>query len=304
MGLLAPFTPFLAEELYQNLVRSVSPHAPESVHLTAYPQVDESVRDDALRRSMAVARQLVTLGRDARGAAGVAMRQPLRRAVVTGAGELSEEIRDVVASELNVKELTCATDDAADMVTLRADPSFRALGPQFGKRTPAVAEAIRRADARAMVEDLRGQGRFVVDVDGEPVEISGEQVRIVEQPVTGWQMSSAGTHSVAIDLSIDEGLRLEGLAREFVRLVKDLRRRHGLRVEDRVDVDVLLADDPGGQVGTMLGRHGEAVATELRADTLTVPVTAANAEAAELRVGDARLLVDFRVKEPHGAAPD
>ena len=295
-GLLAPFTPFLADELYENLVGSVEPDAPDSVHLTAYPVADEALRDDALRDAIGVARQLVTLGRDARSAGRVALRQPLRRAVVTGAGDMPDELRELIASEINVKQLTFAGGEDAGLITLSVRPNYRALGPEFGKRTPAVAAAIASTDARAVVAQLRAAGECTVQVDGEPVRIRHEQVKIVEQPVTGWQISTAGANSVALDLNLDDDLQLEGLAREFVRMANDLRRRRRLRLDDRVNVDVLIADDPGRRLETMLDRHGSTVAAEILAESLCVAPATDGADAHErLPIGDGALLVDVRV---------
>ena len=157
--LLAPFTPFIAEELYQNLVRSADPTAPESVHLCAWPVVDEQVVDAGVSFDMAAARRVVEMGRAARNAAAVKTRQPLAEvAVAAPAAELQalERLREVVVDELNVKALR-AVADGADLVSYTVKPNLRVLGPKLGKRLGALQAALREADGAALVAELRGR---------------------------------------------------------------------------------------------------------------------------------------------------
>lgn len=158
-GLLAPFTPFLAEELYQNLVRSIDPEAPDSVHLRSYPAADEAMRDEGLQNIMSTARQLVTLGRDARARAGVPLRQPLGRAAIAGVSSLPNELLEVIRAALNLKQLDCVTADTGGFVSVSASPNFRALGQssasahrrssrQFSAATPRSSAGICAPEAR------------------------------------------------------------------------------------------------------------------------------------------------------------
>jgi isoleucyl-tRNA synthetase len=306
--LLAPFTPFLADELHENLVRLVAGEAPESVHLTEYPVPDETARDEALREAMALARRLVTLGRDARTAAGVPVRQPLRRAVVTAPAEvrhLLAPVQKVIAAELNVKAIELASGEAATMShALR--PNFRALGPMFGQRTPAVAAAIQRADAEAAVADLRDRGAFSIDLEGETIEVTGELVQVIEEPLTGWQVSADGPYSVALDLEVDRELRLEGTARELVRVVNDLRKRRGLDLADRIALHLEIAEDPEGEIAATLDAHRDAIARDVLAHSVVRRgVDASRGTLAErVRVGEGQLLVDLRTVDESGSNRD
>ena len=269
-ALLAPFTPFLADELYENLVRNVEETAPDSVHLLRYPTRDEAAVDDGLLAAMAAARQIVELGRRARSDAQVPGRQPLRAAVVTlPAGQRAgwEVVRGVVSDELNVKEVRLP-DTAASLVTLRLRPNFRALGPVFGKRTPRVAAAVEEADADALAAALAGWGSATVTVDGEQVRVTSEQVAVIEEPASGWQVASEGPYSVALDLETDSGLTREWIARELVRGVNELRKRDGLALSDRIVLSVV----PDGEVAAALTMHSDDIAREVLAvDIRTEP---------------------------------
>jgi isoleucyl-tRNA synthetase len=265
-ALLAPFTPFVADELYENLVRAVDRHAPDSVHLLDFPVADKDAVDERLRAAMAGARRVVELGRRARNEARVAVRQPLRRAVVTLPAEERagwEQVREVVADELNVKAIDLA-ERAGGLVTYRLKPNFRALGPDFGGRTPAVAAAIAGAEAEAVAAALAADGSAEIGVDGELVRVRAEQVQVSEDARTGWQVAREEAYSVALDLDIDQALRQEGLARELVRAVNDLRKRLGLELDDRVELEV-AAD---GEVAEALAAHREAIAAEVLATAL------------------------------------
>jgi len=270
--LLAPFTPFLADELYESLVRPFSAHAPDSVHLVPFPVSVPGTRDEDLRRAMAAVRRLVTLGRDARAAAGVPVRCPLQRAVVTlPAAErpLVEPLRDVMAAELNVRQVRFAGGDDGDLVKYTIKPNFRAIGPLFGARTPAVAAAIEETEPRAAVAALRDAGALELTVDGEAVSVGIEAVQVLEEPVTGWQVSTDGLHSIAVDLEMTPDLRLEWLARELIRRLNDVRKQRGLEISDRIHLTVDVDEDPSGEIDAMLHAHWAWIGDEVLATTVT-----------------------------------
>jgi isoleucyl-tRNA synthetase len=264
-GLLAPLAPFFADELFEELVRAVEPDSPASIHLIDFPAGSDAVPDQGLRETMSVARKLVTLGREARASAGVPLRQPLKRVVLTMPAEvetLPDEVRDVIADELNVKQISRASAEGPGVVSLALKPNFRTLGPIFGQRTPAVAAAIQKADSERAAAALRSGGRFGVDVDGAEVEITSEHVEIEEKPVTGWQVSTNGAYSVALDTTIDRPLRVEGMARQLVRTVNELRKQRGLNLSETIALRLEISDDPDGEIEEMLTTHGKRIARE------------------------------------------
>jgi isoleucyl-tRNA synthetase len=281
-ALLAPFTPFIADELYENLVRAVDDGAPDSVHLLDFPTPDTAAVDEGLRAAMAAARTVTELGRRARNDAKVGVRQPLRTAVVTMPAEARQgwaAVAAVVAEELNVKAIDLP-DELAGAVTRTLKPSFRALGPDFGKRTPQVARAIEMADADSVAEWLERDGEAPIAVNGDTVMIRPDHVQVLEEARTGWQVASEGAYSVALDLEVDEELRLEGLARELVRAVNDARKRRGLELSDRI----VLTIQAEGLAAAAVEAHRDWIAGEVLATRLDLGA-AEGGETADL--GDA-----------------
>src|SRR3954471_11678132 len=206
--LLAPFTPFLADELYEQL-----DGGDVSVHLTDWPAAGP--RDEALDADMQVAREAVRLGLGARGAAKVKLRQPLRAAVVVAAGrerEAIERLRDVVAEELNVKELRFV-DRADELGSYEIKPNYRALGPRFGKSMPQVAAAVAALDPAHVAAALREERPIGIAIDGGEHSLGADDLMLAMQPLEGYQLEREGSHAVALELALDDDLRREGLPR-------------------------------------------------------------------------------------------
>jgi isoleucyl-tRNA synthetase len=294
-GLVAPFLPFLADELHETLVRPFDPAAPDSVHLGAFPAADKSAGNPHLRQAMELARRVVALGREARSAAGMPVRRPLRQAAVTAPRELTarfDEVRDVIAAELNVKELVLATAENGHLIEYEIKPNWRELGRAFGKLTQEAAAAIRGLDPAEAVRELRDTGGLTVAVAGVDARIDAAGVQVTEVHATGWQVSSDGGCSVALDLTVDDELRREGLAREFVRALNDLRKRLGYDLADRVQLDVAVLDDPGEDISVTLRTFAEMIASEVRATELRMRVDAA--DPVRLELGEGMVLVALR----------
>lgn len=259
--LLAPIIPFLTDHVWAALRR---PGAPESVHLADWPVADRELIDEGLSQDMALVRRLVELGRAARVESAVRTRQPLSRALVGARGfdRLPEQLRAQITEELNVHSLEALSSVGGDLVEYTVKPNFRALGKRFAKRTPLVAKAIGAADAKALVEQVRGTGWAHVEVEGEPVEISADEVLVTEQPREGWAVSTENGETVALDLELTPELQRAGLAREVVRLVQDARKGSGLDISDRIAL-AWSATDP--QTGQAMEEHAETIAAEVLA---------------------------------------
>ncbi|WP_041939077.1 MULTISPECIES: isoleucine--tRNA ligase [Frankia] len=255
---MAPFTPFLTDWLWARLFADASPTAPDSVHLAAWPELPAGLHSQRLSTQMDLVRRIVELGRAARAGSGVRTRQPLPRAVVGAAafGELSAELRAQIAEELNVTVVEAAT---ADVVDITVKPNFRALGRRFGKNTKAVAAAIPAAGTPV-------DGRLTVTVDGEPVELSGDELIITETPRQGWAVTAESGLSVALDLEITPELARAGLARDVVRVLQDARKAAGLEITDRVDVRWSATR---AATALALRTHGDTVAEEVLAVSFT-----------------------------------
>jgi isoleucyl-tRNA synthetase len=262
--LLAPFVPFVADELYEQLVVSVDGDAPDSVHLCDFPSPSAERDDQELRQVMAAARRLVELGRRARNEAGVGVRQPLPTAIVSLAAAEAEpayarwvEVSALVAEELNVKTVT-VPDPQTTVVEHHLKPSYAGLGPAFGSRTPRVAAALEAADAERVAAELASGAAASVEVDGETVTVTTEHVEVVEEPRTGWHVAAEGGFSVALDLTVDEKLRREGHARELIRSLNELRKHHELALDERVRLRV----DAGGAAAEAIEAHRGWIASE------------------------------------------
>jgi isoleucyl-tRNA synthetase len=229
--LLAPFTPFVADEIYDNL-----DGAEPSVHLTEFPEPGE--RDEALEAAMDVVRETVRLGLAARGQAKIKVRQPLREAIIVAAGaerEAIERLADLVIDELNVKRLRFVSA-ADELGRYEVKPNYRVLGPRFGPLMPKVADAIEALDPAHVASALREGREIGISVDGHDHTLGPSDLQLVMRPLEGYQLEREGSHAVALDLTLDEGLRREGLAREIVHAVQAARRNAGLAVEDWIEL--------------------------------------------------------------------
>jgi isoleucyl-tRNA synthetase len=239
--LLAPFTPFVADEIYANLAGGSAEafdDSPDSVHLCDFPEPDASLEDPSLEAGVEAALRAIELGRAARAQAHVKMRQPLRKAVIVATGSEREEIErlgELVASELNVKQLEFVSEEA-ELVRYQVKPNYRALGPRFGAQMPTAAAAIEALDPSHVAEAVRGERRIGINVDGKEHELVPDDVTLVMQPLEGYEVEAEAGRAVALSLDLDDDLRREGLAREAVHAVQNARKEAGLDVTDRISL--------------------------------------------------------------------
>ncbi len=227
--LLAPFCPFVADEIYDNLDGSEP-----SIHLCDFPVAGE--RDHELERVMDVARETVRLGLAARGQAKLKVRQPLHEAVVVATGlqrDAIERMAEVIRDELNVRELRFVSE-VDELGRVEVKPNYRTLGPRFGKQMPLVAAAVAGLDAARASARLRDGELVAITIGGQDYELSAEDLLVAMQPLEGYQVEREGSHAVALELEIDDDLRREGWAREIVHAVQAARRDAGLEITDRI----------------------------------------------------------------------
>ena len=235
--LVAPVTPFSADWLHRALTDGAS------AHLTPFPEDDEGLRDADLETEMDAARNLVTLGRAAREEVRIRVRQPLRSlyAVVPGGVSVREEVLDVLRDELNVKQVSFL-GSADELVQLVGKPSFRALGPRFAKNSNDAAEAIRALSHDDLLAFRRGESVFIT-VAGQDHGLEPDDLEIVEEARGDLAVRSENGYTVALDPSIDEELRSEGLARELVNRIQRLRKDSGLDITDRIRLAIFGPED-------------------------------------------------------------
>jgi isoleucyl-tRNA synthetase len=239
MALLAPFTPFLADEIHLNLAGGEAEELgelPDSVHLRDFPEPDPELADPELEAAMEAVRLTVELGRAARAQAKAKVRQPLRRAVIVANDAEREAIStraELVKAELNVKELDFVTEEA-ELVSYAVKPNYRSLGPRFGKRMPQVAAAVAALDPVHVAKVMANGGEVGISVDGDEHTIGPDEVSLALQPLEGYEVEAEAGHAVALQLELDEELVREGLAREVVHAVQNARKEAGLEITDRI----------------------------------------------------------------------
>lgn len=266
--LLAPAMPFLADELYQNLVRSVDPKAPESVHVADWPKVDEIRIDETLNRDMALVMKMVSLGHAARQKANRKVRQPLAEAAFA-VGNLEERNAlqahaELISDELNVKHVRLL-DTGGEAASFSLKPLPKQLGQKYGNKFPALAKAITQMEAETAARSLLEGQALKVNVGGESFEILPEEVEVRTQAKEGFAVANDGAYLVALVNELTPDLVREGLAREFIRRLQDLRKTADLEVADRIRVFVNAT--PG------LKEAIEANRGYVLAETLTVELT-------------------------------
>ncbi len=262
--LMAPMAPFTAEEIYRNLELSVRPGSEPSVHLAAWPQTDAALADPALVSAMRALVRVVELGRAARAAAGVKLRQPLAEVLVRVREEAELEgvkrLADQIAEELNVKAVRFleVTDSFVDY---QVKPNLPRLGKRLGRLLPALRAALTQVDGRDVAAAVREGRPTVLQVEGQTLELGAEDLLLDARSPEGYAAQEERGYLAALSTEVTPELRLEGLARDVVRLVQNARKEAGLDVSDRIAL-VLSAS---GDLHEALRRHGEAVAAEVLA---------------------------------------
>ena len=269
--LFAPAMPFLAEELYQNLVRSVDETAPESVHLADWPKVMDEFIDESVNRDMELIMRLVSLGHSARQKANRKVRQPLAEAAFSVGNPAERKAlmnnMDVIADELNVKRVRLL-DSSTEALTHTIKPLPKQLGQKYGNKYPAIQKAILAMNAEEVASILQSGSPVKVEVDGETYDILSDEVEVKAMAREGFAVAEQGAYVAALVTDLTPELVAEGLAREFVRRVQDLRKSAELDVADRVELFV--------EASAGLRSAVEAHEAYIKTETLTTKLTFAS----------------------------
>jgi isoleucyl-tRNA synthetase len=258
--LLAPFLPFLTEEMYQTLVRSVNPKAPESVHHNEWPLADMLLIDEKLMADMDLTVKVCSLGRSARNKAGIKLRQPLQEARIVAektAPERLHEFTDLIKDELNVKELVVTTQKR-ELITygILLLPSL--LGKKYGKLFPKLCATVATMDADALIQTLHKNQTVEVKVDGRAVFLLPEEVEVRTQPKEGYVLAEEQGIIVGVSTVITEELEKEGLARDIVRRIQNQRKDAGFEISDQIETYY----EAGVELAEVFNIHGDYIATE------------------------------------------
>ena len=264
--LMAPFAPFLAEELYRNLNVVASPETAQSVHLAMLPVADDSIIDGELERRMERAIKIVGLVRAMRMKSNLKVRQPLRKIIlpITNEQDRAEvrRVEEMILEEINVKQIEYVTDESG-IVRKKAKPNFRSLGQKFGKAVQPVAARIREFSGKE-INELERQGTLTLPINGSEYTISREDIEILHEDIKGWMVESDGSITVALDTELDEELIDEGFAREFVNRIQNMRKEAEFEVTDRIKIYHASTKRLGKALNRMAGYiKQETLATEL-----------------------------------------
>ncbi|MDO4677612.1 MAG: isoleucine--tRNA ligase [Eubacteriales bacterium] len=261
----APMIPFMTEDIYQNLVRSIDKDAIESIHLCEFPAVNEAWIDKKLEADMKELLEIVVLGRACRNTANIKNRQPIGTMFVKAEEKMDKFYTDIIADELNVKEVKFA-DDVESFISYSFKPQLRTVGPKYGKLLGGIRQALTDIDGSKAMADLRANGVLVLDIDGNKVELTEEDLLIETAQTEGYVTESDGDTSVVLDTNLTEELLEEGFVREIISKVQTMRKEAGFEVMDKIRIFVKDND----KIMNLMSSHAEEIKAEVLAQDIAL----------------------------------
>jgi isoleucyl-tRNA synthetase len=301
--IVAPFVPFIADTIWQNLAGVFGERAVESVHLCDYPVANSQQIDADLSRRMALVREIASLGRSARMENRLKVRQPLASVKVILVDNQDQpwlEAHDaILKDELNVKRVEYVTD-AEMYITYQVQPNFKALGPRVGKLIPQVKKLLGEADGGALLNQLNSTGKVSLDVGGEIIELTGEDIQVRLQAKEGWAAAQGAGSVVVLATELTEELIREGVARDFMRLIQDIRKEMDLEYSDRIEIVISEFDQ---QLETAIRENLDYVQNETLAELISFASDSAiemekDAVTFERQIGELTFKITIRVAKP------
>jgi len=264
----APIAPFFMDKLYLDLTKTTQTETFESVHLAEFPKSDKTFIDKALERKMEAAQTISSLVLSLRAKEKIKVRQPLQKIMIpVDSAEQKEDIlavADLIKHEVNIKEIELL-EDASDILVKQIKPNFKTLGPRFGKDMKAIAGQIQKFTADD-IKKIEQNGVLDVEVNEKSITLELSDVEITSQDIEGWLVANEGNLTVALDVTISEELREEGIARELVNRIQNLRKDSGFEVTDRIDVKIQKDD----QIVKAVEANIEYIKTETLTETLEI----------------------------------
>ena len=264
----APMIPFMTEDIYQNLVRSVDKDAPESIHLCDFPTVNEAWIDKDLEADMKELLEIVVLGRACRNTANIKNRQPIGTMYVKAEKKMSEFYTDIIADELNVKEVKFA-DDVESFISYSFKPQLRTVGPKYGKLLGGIRQALTNINGTAAMNELRTNGVLKLDINGNNVELTEEDLLIETAQTEGYVSESDGETSVVLDTNLTPELIEEGFVREIISKIQTMRKEAGFEVMDKIVVYAHGND----KIQDVMKAHEDEIKSEVLADEMVLGET-------------------------------
>ena len=265
----APMIPFMTEEIYQNIVRSVDPEALESIHLCDYPVADESMIDPELEENMDEVLKIVVMGRACRNTANIKIRQPIKQMFVKTDRALPEYFADIVTDELNVKKITF-TEDVRAFTSYSFKPQLRTVGPKYGKQLNAIRQYLAGVDGNSAMDELEAEGKLSFDADGVTVELTKEDLLVEPAEIPGYVSESDAVMTVVLDTNLTPELIEEGFVRELISKIQTMRKEAGFEVTDRIRVYA----EGSEKIRDILSRFGDQISHDVLADGIVTGKTA------------------------------
>ncbi len=270
--LLAPFSPFYADELYNDLlsaapVSEASASDFQSVHLAKFPEVDETAIDKNLEQRMQMAQQITSMVLALRRKVNIKVRQPLQKILVPAINDEQKAqilaIRDLVLNEVNVKEMEC--EGGENLLVKKVKCNFRVMGKKFGKQMKAVAAQVDALDQQ-QIAALEKNASIEITVDGAPAVIELADVEIISQDIPGWEVANEGALTVAMETELTPELINEGMARELINRIQNIRKESGLEITDRICITV----SPNPSTDAAIAEYGDYICQQVLADSITI----------------------------------
>lgn len=262
--LAAPFTPFMAEQIYQNLVKSVDADAPASVHLCDFPVYDEAMINKELEKYMNEVLEIVVLGRSCRNESGIKNRQPIGTLYVGATEVLPQEFIDIVAEELNVKHVEFTTE-AAEYISYSFKPQMRTLGPKYGKMLNSIRTALAELDGTAAMAELNETGVLKLTIEGSEIELTKEDLLISTAQKEGYVAAADKGYTVVVDTNLTEELLEEGFVREIISKIQTMRKEADFEVQDHIQVAYTGND----KVAAIMAKNADYIASEVLANSVS-----------------------------------
>ena len=285
--LMAPIAPFYADRLYGDLIAVTGRESAESVHLADFPVCDEAMIDKELEERMQIAQDISSMTLALRRKVNIKVRQPLHTLLVSAVDEHQraavEAVQDIILNEVNVKELKFA-DAGSNILVKKVKPDFKKLGPRYGKVMKALAAAI-QAMTQEEIATFERDGSFTFLIDGNACTVLTDDVEIISEDIPGWLVANEGRLTIALDITVTDELRREGLARELVNRLQNLRKSSGLEITDHIRVTLAPAEEMEGVLET----YGDYIRRQVLADAITTTERSANMT--DLEFDDFRLPV-------------
>ena len=261
----APMIPFMTEQIYQNLVRSIDKNAPESIHLCDFPEADEAHIDKELEAKMDAVLKIVVMGRAARNTANIKNRQPIANMFVKAPEALPEFYKEIIEEELNVKNVTF-TDDVRVFTSYTFKPQLKTVGPKYGKLLGNIRKALAEIDGNSAMDTLNEKGVLTFDFDGNAVELSKEDLLIDTAQTEGYVTEGDNTVTVVLDTRLTPELLEEGFCRELISKIQTMRKEAGFEVMDHIYVYV----DKNDKISDIIKKYAETLKGEVMADSITL----------------------------------